>query len=165
MVPYMSLVKTSIVAASGGKAERKLGFRQTCPENYFRPLVRRTPPQIHHLKFSYIVSIFARIDIAKWYMNQSVASKIAEYFATKPVVRAYVFGSYARGDNGPDSDIDILVSFDRNAKVSLFDHISMTYDLEDILGLEVDLVTEGTLLPRVAASAENDKVLVYERVS
>ena len=98
-------------------------------------------------------------------MNQSVASKIAEYFATKPVVRAYVFGSYARGDNGPDSDIDILVSFDRNAKVSLFDHISMTYDLEDILGLEVDLVTEGTLLPRVAASAENDKVLVYERVS
>ena len=98
-------------------------------------------------------------------MNQSVASKIAEYFATKPVVKAYVFGSYARGENGPSSDIDILVTFDRNAKVSIFDHVSMTYDLEDILGLEVDLVTEGTLLPRVAASAENDKVLVYERVS
>ena len=41
----------------------------------------------------------------------------------------------------------------------------MTYDLEDILGMEVDLVTEGTLLPRVATSAEQDKVLVYERAS
>ncbi len=98
-------------------------------------------------------------------MNQSIASKIADYFATKPVVRAFVFGSFARGENGPDSDIDILVSFDRSAKVSLFDHVRMTYDLEDILGMEVDLVTEGTLLPRVAASAEQDKVLVYERAS
>ena len=95
-------------------------------------------------------------------MNQSIATKIADYFATKPVVRAYIFGSFARGENGPDSDIDILVTFDRSAKVSLFDHVSMTYDLEDLLGMDVDLVTEGTLLPRVAASAENDKVLIYE---
>ena len=98
-------------------------------------------------------------------MNQTIASKIAEYFATKPVVRAYIFGSYARGENGPDSDIDILVTFDRAAKVSLFDHVSMAYDLQDLLGMEVDLVTEGTLLPRVAASVDNDKVLVYERAS
>ena len=98
-------------------------------------------------------------------MNQSIASKIAEYFATKPVVRAYIFGSYARGENGPDSDIDILVTFDRTAKVSLFDHVSMAYDLQDLLGMEVDLVTEGTLLPRVAAPADHDKVLVYERAS
>ena len=98
-------------------------------------------------------------------MNQSIVTKIAEYFATKPVVRAYIFGSFARGENGPDSDIDILVTFDRSAKVSLFDHVTMTYDLEDLLGMEVDLVTEGTLLPRVAASADNDKVLVYERAS
>lgn len=55
-------------------------------------------------------------------------------------MRAFVFGSFARGENGPDSDIDILVKFDPEAKVSLFDHVSMTYDLEEILGMEVDLV-------------------------
>lgn len=98
-------------------------------------------------------------------MNQSIASKIAGYFATKPVVRAYIFGSYARGDNGPGSDIDILVTFDKEARVSLFDHLGMTYDLQDILGMDVDLVTEGTLLPFAAKSAEKDKVLVYERAS
>lgn len=109
--------------------------------------------------------IFAQILIVNGRMNQSIVTKIAEYFATKPVVRAYIFGSFARGENGPDSDIDILVTFDRSAKVSLFDHVSMTYDLEELLGMEVDLVTEGTLLPRIAASADNDKVLVYERAS
>lgn len=107
--------------------------------------------------------IFAQTLIVNGRMNQSIVTKIAEYFATKPVVRAYIFGSFARGENSPDSDIDILVTFDRSAKVSLFDHVSMTYDLEELLGMEVDLVTEGTLLPRIAASADNDKVLVYER--
>mgnify|MGYP002621590318 FL=1 len=96
-------------------------------------------------------------------MNQTIASKIAGYFATKPVVRAYIFGSYARGDNAPGSDIDILVTFDKEACVSLFDHVEMIYELEDILGMEVDLVTEGTLLPMAAKSAGNDKILVYER--
>ena len=43
--------------------------------------------------------------------------------------------------------------------------IRRKYDQKDLLGMEVDLVTEGTLLPRVAASADNDKVLVYERSS
>ena len=98
-------------------------------------------------------------------MNQSIATKIAGYFATKPVVRAYIFGSYARGDYSPGSDIDILVTFDKSAQVSLFDHLGMTYDLQDILGMDVDLVTEGTLLPYAAKSAEKDKVLVYERAS
>ena len=76
-------------------------------------------------------SIRRKCVIVNGRMNQSTVTKIAEYFATKPVVRAYIFGSFARGENGP----------------------------------EVDLVTEGTLLPRVAASADNDKVLVYERAS
>ena len=49
-------------------------------------------------------------------MNQPIISMIAQYFATKPVVRAYLFGSFARGENGPDSDIDILVTFDKEAR-------------------------------------------------
>ena len=98
-------------------------------------------------------------------MNQSLASVLARFFSTQPVVRAYVFGSYARGENHPNSDIDILVSFDKKAKVSLFDHVNMMYELQDLLGIEVDLVTEGSLLPFAAKTAEKDKVLVYERAS
>ena len=67
-------------------------------------------------------------------MSQREMNKIAQYFATKPVVKAYLFGSYARGENGPDSDIDILVTFDKGARVSLFDHLGMIYELQDLLG-------------------------------
>ena len=98
-------------------------------------------------------------------MSQREMNKIAQYFATKPVVKAYLFGSYARGENGPDSDIDILVTFDKGARVSLFDHLGMIYELQDLLGKEVDLVTEGTLLPCIAQAAEKDKVLIYERAN
>lgn len=98
-------------------------------------------------------------------MNQSIVEKIADYFATKPVVKAYLFGSYARGENNQNSDIDILVTFDKDANVSLFDHVGMTYDLQDILGHDVDLITEGTLLPFADKTAENDKILIYERAS
>lgn len=96
-------------------------------------------------------------------MSPSITAKISDYFSTKPVVKAFVFGSFARGENGPDSDVDILVTFDPEAGVSLFDHMEMTYELEDILGVDVDLVTEGTLLPRIAKSADKEKILVYER--
>jgi len=98
-------------------------------------------------------------------MSPSITAKISDYFSTKPVVKAFVFGSFARGENGPDSDIDILVTFDPEARVSLFDHMEMIYELEDILGVDVDLVTEGTLLPRIAKSADKEKILVYERAS
>ena len=98
-------------------------------------------------------------------MSPSITAQICDYFSTKPVVKAFVFGSFARGENGPDSDIDILVTFDPEAGVILFDHMEMTYELEDILGVDVDLVTEGTLLPRIAKSADKEKILVYERAS
>ena len=92
---------------------------------------------------------------------------IAEYFKTQPVLKAWLFGSYARGEQHPDSDVDILVVFDQeNEKgVSLLKHIGIALDLEDLLGKKVDLITEGPLLPFVRESAEKDKVLIYERAS
>lgn len=44
-------------------------------------------------------------------MNASITKQLKEFFSTQPVERAWVFGSYARGEETPDSDIDIMVSF------------------------------------------------------
>ncbi|MBR4391972.1 MAG: nucleotidyltransferase family protein [Bacteroidales bacterium] len=92
---------------------------------------------------------------------------IAEYFKTQPVLKAWLFGSYARGEQHPDSDVDILVVFDQKTDkgVSLLKHIGIALDVEDLLGKKVDLVTDGTLLPVIRESAEKDKVLIYERAS
>ena len=87
------------------------------------------------------------------------------YFETQPVLKAWLFGSYARGEQTPESDVDILVVFDQEngKRVSLLKHIGIALGLEDLLGKKVDLVTEGTLLPFAQETAEKDKVLIYER--
>ena len=100
-------------------------------------------------------------------MNNQLINVIRAYFATQPVLKAWLFGSYARGEQTPDSDIDILVVFDQEngRKVSLLRHIGIALGLQDLLGKKVDLITEGTLLPFAKETADKDKVLIYERAS
>jgi predicted nucleotidyltransferase len=56
-----------------------------------------------------------------------------------------VFGSVARGEEGPDSDLDLLVEM--RPESSLLDLISLWQDLEDLLGHKVDVITEGGISP------------------
>lgn len=90
---------------------------------------------------------------------------IADYFKTQPVLKAWIFGSFARGDETPLSDVDILVQFDDKARISLFKHAAMICDLEKILDRDVDLVEDGKLRPRIRESVNQDKKLIYERAS
>ena len=83
---------------------------------------------------------------------------IQDYFKTQPVLKAWVFGSYARGEETEDSDVDILVVFDRkNHSVGLLEHVKMINSLESLLQRRIDLVEEGTLLPFAMATANHDK--------
>jgi predicted nucleotidyltransferase len=79
------------------------------------------------------------------------------------VQRAWLFGSFARNEETSDSDIDILVQFIPEAKISLFDYGGIVYELEEKTGRKVDLVQEKMLKPFAMQSAERDKVLIYER--
>ena len=106
--------------------------------------------------------IFAEMPNA---MDKRLTDKIVRYFATQPIVKAWVFGSYARGEAHSGSDIDILVVFDKEAKVSLMRHAKISLELSEILGFDVDLITEGTLLSFAERTANNDKILIYERAS
>jgi predicted nucleotidyltransferase len=58
-----------------------------------------------------------------------------------------IFGSVARGEAGPDSDVDVLVEFEKGR--SLFDHAGLLLDLEAILGCKVDVVSERGLRERI----------------
>ena len=97
--------------------------------------------------------------------TQAMSQTIAEYFKTQPVLKAWLFGSFARGEETPLSDVDILVEFDDKAKVSLLKHAAMICDLEKILNRDVDIVPERTLRPRVRESINQDKRLIYEKAS
>lgn len=97
--------------------------------------------------------------------TQNIVQLIAQYFATQPVTKAWLFGSYSRGEQREDSDIDILVSYDKNARISLMTISRIACGLEDVLGKKVDLVEEGHLKPFAEESVNNDKKLIYERAS
>ena len=88
---------------------------------------------------------------------------IADYFKTQPVQKAWIFGSYARGEETADSDVDILVEYDKNARISLLTISHMMGELERTTGRHVDLIEEGCLLPFAVESANRDKRLIYER--
>ncbi len=96
--------------------------------------------------------------------TQAMQKIIADYFKTQPVLKAWLFGSYARGEETPQSDVDILFVPDYSGKpFTLFTMGGMYMDLKELLGKEVDLVVEGSLRPYAAETANRDKILIYER--
>ncbi len=97
--------------------------------------------------------------------TQKMTQQIADYFKTQPVLKAWLFGSFARGEQTADSDVDILFVPDMSQHFSLFTMGGMYMDLKDLLGREVDLVPEGSLLPFAQETAEIDKKLIYERTT
>ena len=85
------------------------------------------------------------------------------FFASRPVNRAYLFGSCSRGEETKDSDVDILVDLDKSRPMGLFQYVTMKLDLQELLHREVDLFESGELLPFAQESANHDKFLIYER--
>ncbi len=84
--------------------------------------------------------------------NQTAATveiqeKILPVLQRHGIKRAGIFGSVARGEASPESDVDVLVELDRQA--SLLDFIGIKLDLEDVLGRSVDLVEYAAIKPRL----------------
>ena len=111
-----------------------------------------------------IISIFACEIVIIMPMNMRMIDNIRQYFTTQPVKKAWLFGSFSRGEETAESDVDILVEFDRTGKpVTLLTYARIWRELEERLGRSVDLVEDGTLKPYAVESANHDKQLIYER--
>jgi hypothetical protein len=70
----------------------------------------------------------------------------------------FLFGSTARDEARPDSDIDLLVEFAGPATFDAF--MDLKFYLEDLLGRRIDLVTSRSLKPRIRPSVEREAILV-----
>ncbi|MBC3785427.1 nucleotidyltransferase family protein [Spirosoma utsteinense] len=95
-------------------------------------------------------------------LSASDIAKISQYLEDKPVVRAYIFGSYARGEASALSDLDLMLELDYRQPIGL-QFIGMKYDLEDQLNKPVDLVSINAVSPRIRPFIDQDKQLIYER--
>ena len=96
--------------------------------------------------------------------TQDIKTTIAEYFKTQPVLKVWLFGSFARGEETPDSDVDLIVVLDQSKPIGMR-YFGMWGDLERLIGRSVDIVTEGNLMPFAKESADRDKILIYERAN
>ena len=96
-------------------------------------------------------------------MEIGTLDTIRQYFATQPIKKAWLFGSCSRGEDTPDSDIDILVEYNDSISISLMTISRIMTSLSKKLNRKIDLVEAGCLLPFAEMSVEKDKKLIYER--
>ncbi len=95
-------------------------------------------------------------------LNDERRRLIADYLSTRPVLRAYLFGSFARGEADASSDIDLLVDLDHSQRIGL-QFIQMRLDLEKLLNAKVDLVSSTGLSKYVKPLVDREKQLIYAR--
>lgn len=91
-----------------------------------------------------------------WQIRDAVTSICQKY----GVEKAWLFGSYARGEATPQSDVDLRI--DKGAIRGL-ELGGFAYDMEQALGTSVDVATTGSLSEEFLASIRKDEVLLYER--
>lgn len=79
------------------------------------------------------------------------------------VVRLRMFGSMARGEAGPESDVDLVAEIDRTGnRFSLIDHVGLEQDLSDLLERPVEISTAPwKMRPRIRARVEADAIEVF----
>ena len=78
------------------------------------------------------------------------------------VKRLRLFGSIARGEPGPESDVDLLAEIDHSFRFSLIDLVGLQQDLEDLIGRKVEIATAAEeMRPRIRARVEADAVEIF----
>ncbi|HVA98119.1 MAG TPA: nucleotidyltransferase domain-containing protein [Bacteroidia bacterium] len=87
---------------------------------------------------------------------------IKNFFSDKPILKAYLFGFYARNEAESNSDIDILVDLDYSKHIGL-SFVSMKLELEKKLHKKIDLVSSQAISKTILPFVEHDKKLIYER--
>jgi uncharacterized protein len=104
-------------------------------------------------------------------MNDSIALTASDVVATlrarEPalrqagITRLSLFGSVARNEAGPDSDIDLAAEFDPSAKMDLIRLVGLEQDLGDLLGREVQILPEPIRKERLRANVERDRIRAF----
>ncbi len=95
-------------------------------------------------------------------MSKENIQRIKAYLVDKPVHKAYLFGSYVRGEGTKGSDVDILVELDYSQPIGLL-FVQMKLDLENLLDREVDLVSANGVSKYLKPIIDQEKVLIYAR--
>jgi uncharacterized protein len=96
--------------------------------------------------------------------TQDVLARLRENQAAlkaQGVRHAALFGSRARGDNRPDSDIDILIEIAPDVRMDVFQYVGIVHSIEDLFPVNVDVSNRIALKPHVRPAAERDAIYAF----
>lgn len=93
--------------------------------------------------------------------TQILIKQIIPILKSQEVLKASIFGSFARGDNTKNSDIDLLVKLKKNK--TLFDLIGLKIALEEKLDKKVDVLTYESINPLLKKTILQEQKLIYEK--
>ena len=96
--------------------------------------------------------------------KQDILARLRENEAAlkaQGVCHAALFGSRARGDGKPGSDIDIMVEIAPDAQIGVFGYVGIVHSIEDLFPMPVDVSNRIALKPHVRPAAERDAVYAF----
>ena len=91
---------------------------------------------------------------------KTIKAKAIPILKNYGVNRAYLFGSFARGEQNQNSDIDFLVEYTSDAERTLFKAVELKYELEDTLQIKVDVLTEAAISPYIRPYVLKDRKVI-----
>lgn len=97
-------------------------------------------------------------------LTEQELDTIRAFFRTKPVLRAWLFGSYARGEADAESDVDLLVKLDHSQPIG-WGHGTWPETLTDLLHKKVDVVAPSSRPSRFKDEIAPDLILLYEKTA
>ncbi len=95
-------------------------------------------------------------------ITNSIVEKLRAYCRANGIKVMYLFGSYAREEATPLSDIDLLIEFEKGLQISYLDLLEIKFDLENITGTKIDLVEQKAIEnPIRRKRIMEERVLLY----
>ncbi len=97
---------------------------------------------------------------AKIQLTEEIKNKIILILAKHNIRKILVFGSYARNEAKPNSDLDLIVEFPEGT--SLLDHIGIEFELSETLNMKIDLLSQNGISPYIKNQIMKEAVVICE---
>ena len=93
-------------------------------------------------------------------LKEEIKEKIISILVKHGIKRILVFGSYARNEATPESDLDLIVDFPEGT--SLLDHVGIEMELSEALNMKIDLLSRNGISPYIKDNVLKEAIVIYE---
>jgi len=102
-------------------------------------------------------------DLPREFRRKELVERLAEVCQRNDIVLMVIFGSFVRGEQSSESDIDIAIEFDKGSRKTLLDLVRIEEELTKIFGRKVDLGILSSINPYIIDSVKREMRVIYEK--